>query len=158
MVRRTGYCAPGEGFTLLEMLVVLAVISGVAALALTFAKPSPDRLEPQRTAQDIAAYMRSARSAAVNRNRETEFTFDGQSRTYWTSGSAARRTVPGGMTVTMRSAKLDGRGTDIGRVRFFPDGSSTGASLELKTSEKTLKLTVDWLTGAIRIDAQDPKR
>jgi len=142
----------------MEMLVVLAVISGVAALALSFATPSPDRLEPQRTAQDIAAHMRSARTIAVNRNRETEFTFDGKSRTYWTSGSSVRKTLPGDMSVTMKSAKLDGQGADIGHVRFFPDGSSTGARLELRTGLRTLKLTVDWLTGAIRIDAHDPKR
>ena len=140
------------------MLVVLAIVSGVAALALTFAKPSPARLEPQRTALDIAAHMRSARSNAVNRNRETEFSFDAESRTYWASGGTVRRTVPDGMTITMKSAKLDGQRADVGHVRFFPDGGSTGARLKLKAGPKTVDLTVDWLTGAIRIDAQDRKR
>ena len=38
-----------------------------------------------------------------------------------------------------------------GRVRFFPDGTSTGGRLTLTQNERKYYVVVDWLTGRVEL-------
>ena len=38
-----------------------------------------------------------------------------------------------------------------GRIRFFPDGSSTGGRVTLTSDERLYHVDVDWLTGQVRV-------
>ena len=41
----------------------------------------------------------------------------------------------------------------IARVRFFPDGTSGGGSVTLRTASGQAKVVVDWITGEPRVSA-----
>jgi general secretion pathway protein H len=49
---------------------------------------------------------------------------------------------------TATSEQLD----DVrGRIRFFPDGTSTGGRVTISRDDRKFDITVDWLTGLVAI-------
>lgn len=71
------------GITLLELVVVTAILATVVAISL----PSLDRFyassHERESAADILALLRTARSQAANRNSERRVAFDLDSGSYW---------------------------------------------------------------------------
>ena len=55
--------------------------------------------------------------------------------------------------MTLTTARLDSRNDGAPVIQFFADGSSTGATIEIKSDSRTDRIVVDWLTGAIRVEA-----
>lgn len=139
------------GFTLLEMLVVLAILSGVAATALALSRPSADLLEPKRTGLEMTNLLRQARTKATERNAETTVTFDLGNRTFWQMEQEVER-IPELVEVSITSARLAASHGTRRHFRYFPDGSSSGGTITLSASGKTMTLEVDWLTGAVRVN------
>jgi hypothetical protein len=43
---------------------------------------------------------------------------------------------------------------DVGVIRFFGDGSSTGGSVTILQGERRSDVTVDWLTGRVSLAAR----
>src|SRR5262245_33364826 len=71
-----------RGFTLLELLVVLAIIGFVVALVPGFVLRSRPRLDVDVAARAIADGLRQTRSEAVLRNRSQAFAFDVEARVF----------------------------------------------------------------------------
>jgi len=42
------------------------------------------------------------------------------------------------------------------RIRFFPDGSSTGGNIELSRKHREVRIDVDWLTGTVAMGGEGP--
>jgi len=117
------------GFTLLELLVVIAVL----ALAATLVVP---RLSTATGASAFAAAtertlseLRLARSSAIQERRE-EFV------------TATRLSDLTG--VDIETTPADG-------IRFSPDGSGSGGRVHLLDGGRQASIDVDWLTGRARI-------
>jgi general secretion pathway protein H len=53
--------------------------------------------------------------------------------------------------LSITSAASDQSGGAIARIRFFPDGSSTGGRITLRSGQREWHVNVSWLTGAITI-------
>jgi general secretion pathway protein H len=138
-----------SGFTLLELMVVL----GILALTLAIAAPSLSRArEPlllRSAAYELAGHLRSARAAARTGNIEHALTIDPAQRAYWAQGVVAQRPLPAGVRVLVPDSER--LGTAAGRVRFFPDGSSSGARIVLDDGRRTAAVSVDWLNGDVRV-------
>lgn len=62
-----------RGFTLLEMLFVVAMISILSALAISSARDLIPRFRTRAAAMDMAAAIQLARVTAIERNKETRF-------------------------------------------------------------------------------------
>jgi general secretion pathway protein H len=140
------------GFTLLEMLVVLAILAMVSAAGASFVRPRPDALALDSAALNLAAYLRSARTHAMQVNRDASFTIDVEGRRYWTETLPERFDIPKSASVSLYSASSERVEETVGRIKFFADGSSTGGRIQLKSMQRRLDVTVDWLTGATHID------
>lgn len=141
-----------RGFTLLEMLIVLAIIGLVSSISLSLARPRTGVLETKAAAFQIAAYLRSARARAIGRNSETIFSIDVGSRTYWSDGIGKSGRLPENIHVKVISAKSEQREERISRIRFFPDGRSTGGEIRLRHGTQGFSISTDWLTGATKIN------
>jgi general secretion pathway protein H len=119
------------GFTLLEMLVVIAVMA-VALLLLTAAgPPRSHRLEARAAAQQVAEAMREARGHAIAQGHAVTFTLP---------------PVPGWLTVSVQAPP--------GGIVFAPDGSASGGQVVLDGDGQETVISADWLTGAVQIDAR----
>jgi general secretion pathway protein H len=137
------------GFTLLEMLVVLAILGLTAAMAVPLLSRGSEALRLETASGELAAALRVTRSAAIVRNTQTTLVIDVNRRTFGSPVVAQRSFAPNidaKLTYAsgIRSAPSDGG------FQFFPDGSSTGGDVTLSLRGKQVKLCVDWLTGTVR--------
>ncbi len=135
----------------MELLVVLALVGLLLALAVPVLSNAFPGAALRGATRDIAAALRASRSQAVTQNREVAFTLDLRSRKYAISGDPRVRTLPAGFDLAMRSARPEAEGGFVGRIYFFPDGSSTGGRITLRRGERVHNVKVDWLLGRITI-------
>lgn len=139
---------PAErGFSLLELIVVLAILSLTAAALVPLAAPSSRSIDIDAAAREMAIGLRAARSAAVYNNRETTFTIDAAAGRYWSDAAPAAQALPARISAAL------GRGQQgLGRIRFFPDGSASGGTLVLRDDQRAATIRIDALTGRASID------
>jgi len=141
---------PEAGFTLIEMLVVLAILVLVAGVAMPLLSGGSDGLRLQIAASELAAAFRATRSAAILRNAETTMLIDVDRRTFRSNVVAPRVFAPG-IDAKLTFAAGIGATPSDGGFRFFSDGSSTGGDVLLSLHGQQTKLCVDWLTGQVRL-------
>jgi general secretion pathway protein H len=140
-----------RGFTLVELVVAL----GIVALGLALAVPSFNRaragLTLRNAAYALAANLRDARTAAQAGNVEHALVLDLGRRQYWVEGVVAPRGLPPALAVELTVPQSERLGEAAGRVRFLPDGASSGARIVLNDGKATASVSVDWLSGDVRV-------
>ena len=140
-----------RGFTLVELLVVLALMG----LALTVASPlianALPGTEMRAAARDVATSLRYARSLAISGNADVTFDVDVEARRFAVSQSPRAGSFPEDAEISLTTARSELSETGGGRIRFFPDGTSTGGGVEIVRDKRRFVITVDWLTGRVAI-------
>lgn len=138
------------GFTLLEVIVVLVVLSlGLALLAMR-GPPRSARLEIRAAAAEMAQALRLARGRAIAGNAPVGLTLD-LARHSWRLDGAAERVLPPGYAIAIRAAATETAGNRLAAIRFAPDGSSTGGWIDLSDGHRRMQIGVDWLSGRVTI-------
>jgi general secretion pathway protein H len=140
-----------RGFTLLELLVVLAIIGFVVALVPGFVLRSQPQLDVDVAARAIADGLRQTRSEAVLRNRQQAFALDVEARMF-RAGDQAPVRIDDRIALSFRSARSQLLAEGVGQIRFFPDGSSTGGLIRLVQGDARADVRSDWLTGLVTVD------
>lgn len=137
-------------YTLLELLVVLAIVALVASLGLSaFGVESSTRLQVKSTASEIVTQLRNCHADAIKNHRAVYLRFD-SGGTSWHRDPDDPHTLPAGIIAAVSgiaSAPSASSTVDIG---FFPNGGSTGGKIVLNSNSESAIITVDWLTGNIR--------
>jgi general secretion pathway protein H len=141
-----------EGSSLIELLVVLAILALVAAIALPGARMPGQQPSLRLVAADIATRLRAARSLAIAQQREVAFAFDTETRTYGVAGLGAPRAVPSTVDVSVTTARQYVRNAGEARLVFYSDGTSSGGTIRLSVQQQQVSIGVAWLTGAVHID------
>lgn len=151
--------ANDKGFTLLELLVVLAV----AVLILSAVPGVVGTVLPgvafKSWTQQVASECRRLRAAAIASGQETRLQIDlnedvilaQYDTTEGADNVAESLSVPTDVTITIRVAERNFEGVGIAHIRFFPDGSSSGGRITLSRGDKTAVISVDWLTGLVNV-------
>ena len=141
-----------SGFTLVELLVVLAMI----ALLVTLARPMYRAVVPSARVRadvlELAASLRQSRNRAISGGRTITVLFDTEQSRYSIESIVEELSTRTELKTIRPGDSEDG----ILRLEFYPDGSSTGASIELSGATIAFQLDVDWLTGRIRVAERDP--
>ncbi len=136
------------GFTLMEMLVVLTIIALLTAVTPALLGHLPGmRLKAADIA--MADTLRQLRERAIRNGSETQMTVDPIARRYVLSSDAVPHALP---TVVERldiATNGQVRPATVRRLRFFPDGSATGATIRLWHGNQSASIAIDWLTGRI---------
>ncbi|OOG49570.1 GspH/FimT family pseudopilin [Rhodanobacter sp. C01] len=139
-----------HGFTLLEMLAVILLI-GIAAAAVSVAVTQGLASARVRAASsELAGALRATRAQAIVRGQEQNFDVDTRANTYRNVHEQDVR-LPKGLRISITSAKEDQPSDHVGRIRFFPDGSSTGGRITLQSGKRQWHVNVSWLTGEVRV-------
>ena len=138
------------GFTLLEMLIMIAILALATAVAMPILARPSDGVRLQATARDLINALRLTRAMAIARNAEIALTIDIDKRTF---ASAAIRTQSFGPDIAteLTFAKPEQTARSSGGFRFFPDGSSTGGDVHLRLRGRKTNICVDWLTGEAQL-------
>ena len=141
---------PRAGFTLLEMIIVLAILSFALVLVAGYKPPWSRGLGLDASAAELAGQLRLARSQAIVDNRAVALDVD-VSRGVYQVGDAAPRPLPAGLAVELLTVAGERQSAAVGGIRFHPDGSSTGGRIVLADGARRIAIGVDWLTGRVGI-------
>src|SRR5437870_4372472 len=95
-VRRHG----AGGFTLIEVLAVLAILGVAVALVTSYRAPATRALDLRASAAAVASGLRLARSEAILKNRAVTFDLDLASHRF-RAGSAGAQALPPGLAVEL---------------------------------------------------------
>lgn len=138
-----------SGFTLLELVVVLAI----AALVLTITPPlftaAVPGVELKASARRVMAGLRLARELAIRNGRDIAFTLDVEARTFEVGDESRNGRLGEDLELKLEVAETEQLGEHRGAVRFFPDGSSSGGRIILAREDRGYQVGVQWLTGRV---------
>jgi general secretion pathway protein H len=139
-----------RGFTLLELLVVLAIIGFIVALIPGFVLRGQPQLDVDIAARAIADGLRQTRSEAVLRNQQQVFALDVEERVF-RAGDRTPVRIGDGIALSFRTARSQLLDQGVGQIRYFPDGSSTGGLIRLLQGKAQADVSSDWLTGLVTV-------
>lgn len=140
-----------SGFTLVEMLVVLAILGLLVMVALPSVR-SRDGADLRAIGQALMADLRLLRDEAIRRNART--TFVPLANGYALRPSGRTTGLPAHVALTFEVGRpgllLDGK--DL--IDFFPDGTSSGGVLTLRRGGSGAHVLVEGLNGRVRLHEQ----
>ena len=139
----------GGGFTLVELLVVLAIMALIATLLTPMLRIGRNGADLRSAGNEMLVAMRTARSAAIAHNRTTGIVVDAA---YGRYGEPRRyHQLPDGMTLSWHALWPVAGRDDLGAIYFFPDGSASGGEIDLKAGGTVGGVVVDWFSGLASI-------
>ncbi len=137
-----------RGFTLIELMVVFAIMALVVAMAPVAYDKLKEGVQYRDTVRSMMTQLRSARYTAVSQGVPVRFTVDLKQHLYGVEG--AFKEIP--EAVDLRTIVADREFVPNGSasIVFLASGGSTGGSVEIvrKTGAGT-RLRVDWLSGRV---------
>jgi len=150
------------GFTLLELLVVLALAGLLMSVVPSLLAAAMPGTELRVQSRELAASLRDSHNKAIATGRRLDVTINFEPPQYIVEQDKPH-ILPEGITIaaTMdlelqpnHSAGHSGRiPEDRFRIRFYPDGSSSGAIITLRRESLAYTLKVGWLLGRVSMAA-----
>lgn len=134
-----------DGFTLVELMIVLAIMAGATTLFMTYLHTGTTGAELREATREMTAALNETRSHAIGGNRITALIIDTK---------AGRYREPGREHILSRRVSLSVRGLvpvasdgGSGAIYFFPDGSSSGGEIDFAAGSASEAVTIEWFTG-----------
>jgi general secretion pathway protein H len=128
-----------DGFTLIEIIVVLVILGLMVGLVVSRGPLHSQRLDLDAAARAVAASLRLARSQAIAQDRTVVWAA-GADR-YRVDGGPPQRLPP---DVSVQGAS---------RIAFAEDGSSSGGLIALQGGQRKVAIEINWLTGHVQLAA-----
>jgi general secretion pathway protein H len=140
-----------SGLTLLEILIVIALMAIVAGFVIPMFGGPVSTSELRASARQLAAGLRLARSEAVSERRETFLVLDVAGKRFKVDREPKEHPLPSRIELKLFTAQNDLVGENVGSIRFFPDGGSNGGRITVASGTRKFDVDVDWLTGRVAI-------
>jgi general secretion pathway protein H len=141
----------GSGFSLLELLLVLAITSVIVALVAPRLTGTLDNLQLKRLSRDMAASLRTTRAQAISKGQEEIWLLDLEQHHYQYGKQNKTVSFSQDIDIKLTTASKEQWSRAIASIRFFPDGSATGGEIFLLQGKQNYSIQIDWLTGRVKI-------
>jgi len=152
-----GQSASASGFTLLELLVVMMLAVLITSLVPPLISTVMPGVRLRAAADDVATTLREARVQALRAGSATDVVFSLDDAGYRGADGAVHRLAERVRLTASGAAGLDGADRQglAFTVRFYPDGSSSGGSIDLAAEQSRYRVAVSWLLGRVDVARQD---
>lgn len=139
-----------RGFTLVELLLVLAIIAIAMLLGAGVIGRGMDGLRLRSSANGIAAQLRFTRAQALATGEPQRFTIDPAAHA-WQAPKDRHGMLPARAAIVFTGAREVQPTEGEGAIVFFPDGASTGGRVRLQQGAAAWQVDVAWLTGQVAV-------
>lgn len=146
----TGRARRARGFSLLEMILVIALIAAASLLATSALTGGMEGLRLRSSAKEIASQLRFTRAQAIATGRPQRFTIDPRAHA-WTAPKDRSGDVPRQLGIVFTGARETQPARGVGAIVFFADGASTGGRVRLTAKRAAWDIDVLWLTGEVKL-------
>ena len=145
--------AKRNGFTLVEMLIVIVILAVVSAVTVPAFRSSPDD-DITSSANVLTTLMQRSRQTAVERGQTVTLVVDAENARYWAtlqSTGQADSLLSYGPLELASGATIK---SDEPRPRyvFAPSGAASGAPLEVRLDSRAAVITLNQWTGDARAE------
>ncbi|MFT4247770.1 MAG: GspH/FimT family pseudopilin [Pseudomonas sp.] len=137
-----------RGVSLLEMLLVIALIAVAGLLTAAALTGGLDGMRLRSSSRQIAAQLRYTRTQALVTGQPQRFTLDPGARR-WQAPSGHHGEIPPGLDIRFTGARQAQRYAREGAIVFFPEGGATGGRIELQARQAVWRIDVSWVTGEV---------
>lgn len=144
-----------RGFTLIEMMIVIAISATILATLVPNFAPAIERTKLHAAARDVVSALRHCRGHAMIKGEDAIFELDTSKNTYQITGRKKSYQIPESIELSIFTTTTETVSDNAGRIRFFPDGSATGGRVTLIGQNQTLVIDINWLTGEIKLGDKD---
>ena len=140
-----------KGFTLVELLVVLAIMMLILTAAPALYSAAVPAVRVREEAGKLAADLRLLRNMAVVSGRRTEAVLDLEEWRYSVSMDTRIRALADKVSMSFQGPHDTEETGAEAVIRFFPDGSSSGGRIGLSHGKREAHVDVSWLTGRVSV-------
>jgi general secretion pathway protein H len=148
--------ASERGFTLLELVCVLALIAMIAAVLLPFVPRQTSRSRLQAYALQAATLLKADRNAAIRRGTDIATLVDAGRRVIRSGATADTIRIPNDVEFKALLPRTCARHEALSTISFFASGMSCGGAIALTRADAGYEIRVNWLTGRIEIASHNP--
>lgn len=140
-----------RGFSLLELIAVLVLVAIAVTVASVSISNSLGSAKVQAASRDLVAALRYTRGQAIVKGEQKTLDVDLEAMSYTVPGKAAVN-FPDKIEVKLLTAQNELIHDKAGRIRFYPDGSSTGGHVSIIAGTREWRVNVGWLTGEVDLE------
>jgi general secretion pathway protein H len=152
MNSRTG---PEDGFTLLEMVCVLAIIGLMAAVLLPSVSRQTSRPRLEAYAIEAATLLKADRNAAIRRRIEVTTQVDAGSRSVRSGATGETVRIPEDVRFEALLPENCNNRPVVASISFLASGMSCGGVIALTHLDAGYEIRINWLTGRIEVVSRD---
>jgi general secretion pathway protein H len=142
---------PEAGFTLLEMVCVLAIVALLAAVLLPAIPRQTSRSRLEAYAIEAATLLKADRNAAIRRRLEVATQVDAGSRSVRSGASGQTVRVPEDVMFEALLPQNCNNRPVVASISFFASGMSCGGVIALTHLDAGYEIRTNWLTGRIEV-------
>jgi general secretion pathway protein H len=139
------------GFTLLEMVAVVAIVAMLAAVLLPWLPRSTSRQRLAGFAVETAALLKSDRTAAVRRATLVSAQVDAPGHVIRSGSTGRALQIPADVSFQAVLPRTCNERPAHSTISFFATGMSCGGTIVLSRLGVGFEVRVNWLTGGVEI-------
>jgi general secretion pathway protein H len=139
------------GFTLIEIVCVLAIVGLIAALALPLFPTATSRTRLEGYAYQVASLLNGDRNVAIRRQTRVSAVLSAEAGTVQSGATGEIVRFPADVAFDAILAKRCGERPTASTIDFFPSGMSCGGTIAISRPGAGFQIRVNWLTGGVEI-------